>query len=254
MINTPKSNDEVLKLRLEGLTDEQKDQLFELLMQDKKLRENKKEWGPEKLINSELKYFDKIISKLEPLQKGVYLSLKNPEKWIYNNSFIHLLNWAQDTLDEINYLKDEYRSKKDISSDEIKADIINLLQHWYGLGRSGWINRLMIFLSYSRIPNIKEQMKEHWIDVTLLEEIWSDVKEMLNEIGMEFIIPSVLTDAFDKNLFEYKNSDTKISVFFPDISVRDYKWFIFDISEVGYTIEDKDGNIIDSKKPVVYYN
>jgi hypothetical protein len=46
---------------------------------------------------------------------------------------------------------------------------------------------------------------------------------MLNEIGMEFIIPSVLTDAFDKNLFEYQNSDTKISVFFPDISERDYK-------------------------------
>jgi hypothetical protein len=43
MINTPKSNDEVLKSRLEGLTDEQKDQLFELLMQDKKLREDKRE-------------------------------------------------------------------------------------------------------------------------------------------------------------------------------------------------------------------
>ena len=112
----------------------------------------------------------------------------------------------------------------------------------------------MIFLSYSRIPNIKEQMKEHWIDVTLLEEIWSDVKEMLNEIGMEFIVPSVLTDVFDKNLFEYKNSDKWISVFFPDVSVRDYKWFIFDISEVGYTIKDKEGNIIDSMKPVVYYN
>jgi hypothetical protein len=36
--------------------------------------------------------------------------------------------------------------------------------------------------------------------------------------------------------------------------VRDYKWFIFDISEVGYTIKDKEGNIIDSMKPVVYYN
>jgi hypothetical protein len=46
---------------------------------------------------------------------------------------------------------------------------------------------------------------------------------MLNEIGMEFIVPSVLTDVFDKNLFEYKNSDKWISVFFPDVSVRDYK-------------------------------
>jgi hypothetical protein len=32
-----------LKSRLEGLTDEQKDQLLELLMEDKKLREDKRE-------------------------------------------------------------------------------------------------------------------------------------------------------------------------------------------------------------------
>jgi hypothetical protein len=41
MINTPKVKDEELKSRLEGLTDNQKDQLFELLKEDKKLREDK---------------------------------------------------------------------------------------------------------------------------------------------------------------------------------------------------------------------
>ena len=42
-INTPTIKDEELKSRFEGLTDEQKDRLFELLKQDKKLREDKKE-------------------------------------------------------------------------------------------------------------------------------------------------------------------------------------------------------------------
>jgi hypothetical protein len=41
--NTPTIIDKELKSRLEGLTDEQKDQLFELLKEDKKLREEKSE-------------------------------------------------------------------------------------------------------------------------------------------------------------------------------------------------------------------
>jgi len=252
-INTPTGWDEKLKSRLEGLTDEQKDQLLELLMEDKKLREDKREWKSEKLINSELKYFDKIISKMETLKKGVDTNINNYKWGLYVNSFKYLLNSTNDTLEDFNYIKDEYRTNKDVNSSEIRADIKDILTR-YGLSRSGWVTKLMTFISYSRIPNLKDQMKKHWIDVSLLESICSDTKEMLNEIGIEVIVPSVLTDTYDINLYEYKNDDTWIDRFFQNISKRDYKWYVYDIIQVGYIIKDEKGNIIESKKPTVYYD
>ena len=77
---------------------------------------------------------------------------------------------------------------------------------------------------------------------------------MLKEINCEVIVPTVLSDNFDKNLHDYKNYDVWIDKFFPNVSVRDYKkWNIFDISSIGYEIKDKNGNIMESKKPTVLF-
>lgn len=252
-INTPTGWDKKLKSRLEGLTDEQKDQLLELLMEDKKLREGKTEWKSEELINSELKHFDTIIHEIEIMKKSVDVNLNNDYRPIFINAFKNIFNNTTNALDEFKSYIDECRNNKNITSSDIRAEIQDILMY-YGLNKSGWINRLMIFLSYSRNTNIKDQMKEHWIDVSLLESICSNITKMLKEINIEVIIPTVLNDKFDNNLHGYKNDDNWIDKFFPNVSMRDCKkWNIYDISSIGYEIKDENGNIIKSKKPDVQY-
>ncbi len=249
-INTPTGWDEELKSRLEGLTDEQKDKLFELLIEDKKLREDKSGWKAEKLINSELKYFDEIINGIETIKKSIDNVIY--QRPIFVNSFNNILDGVNDAVDYFKSDIDEWKnSNKNTTSSDIKADIQDILK--YGLNRSGWINTLMRILSYSRNLFIKDKMEEHWIDVSLLENICSNVEKMLDENNIKVIVPTVLVDKFDKNLHEYKNGDTWIDKYFPDISTRDYKWFIFEIISLGYEIKDEEGNIIKSEKPTVYY-
>jgi hypothetical protein len=79
---------------------------------------------------------------------------------IFINAFKNILNSINDALDEYKYCIDEWHSNKNVTTPGIKADIQNVLIY-DGLNRVGWINRLMIFLSYSRNPTIKDKMKEH---------------------------------------------------------------------------------------------
>lgn len=249
-INTPTIGDEELKSRLEGLTNEQKDKLFELLKEDKKLREDKNEWKSEKLINSNLKYLGEITKEIETMKKSVDETLFQTP--IFINSFNIILSELDRTVDEFKDI-DEWRSNnKNISSLDVKAELQNTLKTC-GLNRSGWINNLMRLLSYSRNSFIKDKMKERWIDVSLLESICSNVEKMLDENNIKVVTPTVLVDKFDKNFHEYNNGDTRIDKYFPDISTRDYKWFIFEIVSLWYEIRDDEGSIIESKKPTVYY-
>ena len=254
MINTPKVKDEELKSRLEGLTDNQKDQLFELLKEDKKLREDKNRWNPEKLINLELKYFEKIINEIRTMKIDVDNNFNN-NYWsvIFIEYFRNILNDVESALSYFKYDIDQWNERwMKYNSLMIKADIQNILIN-NGLNRIGWINNLMRFLSYSRNLIIKNQMKDHWIDVSLLERVCSNITKMLDENNMKVIVPTVLTENFDKNLYDYINGNTWIDKFFPDISLRDYKWKVFDITYPWYEIKDEEGNIVESKKPVVYY-
>ena len=249
-LNTPNGWNDDLKLIMERLSDEKRDELLEMLRKDKELREYKKEWKSEKLINSNLKYLGEITKEIEIMKESVDKILY--QRPIFINSFNNILSELDRTVDEFKDI-DEWRSNnKNISSLDVKAELQNTLKNC-GLNRSGWINILMRLLSYSRNSFIKDKMKEHWIDVSLLESICSNVEKMLDENNIKVVTPTVLVDKFDKNFHEYNNGDTRIDKYFPDISTRDYKWFIFEIVSLWYEIRDDEGNIIESKKPTVYY-
>ena len=72
---------------------------------------------------------------------------------------------------------------------------------------------------------------------------------LLGIVNMGILVPAVLANDFDKDNYEYKNGDTWIDRFFPEVSMRNYKGKVFDIVQVGYTIEG-----VTEKKPVVQYN
>ena len=252
-INTPTYWDDELKSRLKWLTDEQKDKLFEMLKEDKKLRENKNEWNSEKLINSELKYFDTIIHEIETMKENVDKIHNLHESNIFKTTFEFILDGFNFALDDFKYYSDKWHSNKNIKSSDIRTDIQDILKKEC-TARKGCINQIMIFLSYSRNSIIKNQMNEHWIDVSLLENICSNITKMLNEINMEVIVPTVLMDNFDQNLHDYENGSVWIDRYFPNIDARDYKkWTIFDIISIGYEIKDEKGNIIESKKPTLKF-
>lgn len=251
-INTPTGQDEELKSRLEWLTDEQKDKLLEMLKEDKKLRENKNEWNSEKLINSELKYFDEIIDWIETMKKAVDERHSEYELNLFKSTFEIILDDINKALDKFKYYNENWLSDKNIKFSDLRTDILHCLKRSFR--KRGWINQLMILLSYSRSPIIKDQMKEHWIDISLLESICSNVIKMLDELNMEVFVPKVLEDKFDENLYDYENSDVWIDKYFPNISKSEYlDCTIFDIISFGYKIKDQEGNIIESRKPTVIF-
>jgi hypothetical protein len=112
----------------------------------------------------------------------------------------------------------------------------------------------MILLSYSRNQSLKDQMKEHWIDSSLLESICSNVTKLLDGINMEVIVPTVLVDKFDENLHNFENCDIWINKFFDNVRRADYEsWTIFEIARIGFGIKDEEGNVIESRKPFVNF-
>ncbi len=246
---TDEQKDKLLEI-LRWLTNEQKDELQEMLIKDKKLREEKRLSESWKLINSELEYLGEIIDEIETMKKSVD-EIRNQDR-MYQSLLELILDDVNNTLDKLKPYRDEQNNKNTTSSD-IKADIQKILIK--GLRPKGWINYLMTFLSYSRSPiiNIKDRMKWHWIDVSLLESICSGITKMLNEVNMEVVVPAVLEDKFDSNLHDYKNSETWIDYYFTDLSLRDYKGLVYDIFSIGYKIKDEEGNVIESRNPTVYY-
>ena len=266
-INIPPHWDDKLKSIMDWLPEETRDNLLaalgwlnneeiqkflEMLKNDKNLREKRNLDESRILIDSVLKYLGEIIGKIETMKKSVDVNLSNNGKIIFINAFKYIRDGVNTSLDDFKEHCGEWRSNKNITSSDIRADIQDILIE--GCRKGGWISHLMIFLSYSRSQIIKDKMKEHWIDVPLLESICSNITKMLNEINMEAVVPTVLSDNFDNNLHDYKNGDNWIDKFFNNVSVRDCKrWVIYDITSIGYEIKDEKGNIIRSKKPTVYY-
>ncbi len=120
------------------------------------------------------------------------------------------------------------------------------------LYKDGWINNIALLLSYSRIPtvsddlNLNEEMEAHGISNTLLERLGAKAETLLGAVDMGLIIPAVLATKFSSEAYEYKNDDVWIDKFFTKLNSRNFKGKIFDIIQVGYTI-----NGMVEQKPVV---
>lgn len=172
---------------------------------------------------------------------------------IFVNSINNILTEILRTREEFDEAKTGDWSKPD----KLQAQVIQDMQDIFinALNRTGWMNNLARLLSYSRLPKLHDgfdlpaELEAHGIYTAILERIYSNMVGLLGIVNMGILVPAVLANDFDKDNYEYKNGDTWIDRFFPEVSMRNYKGKVFDIVQVGYTIDG-----VTEKKPVVQYN
>ena len=117
------------------------------------------------------------------------------------------------------------------------------------LGYSGsWVNRLLLFECYSRVPQLAEQMQKLGLDVATIERASAFARALLAKVGISVVEPAVLAAPFKSDSYDFENTDVQIYRFFPEISPQDFNGRVFDIIRVGF-------NVIggEKKKPVVVY-
>jgi hypothetical protein len=84
----------------------------------------------------------------------------NPSNNLFTSTFDLIDHEIKRTARDFKSKNDEWNSNKNITCSDIKTDIQNFLMH-PAFRPNGWINQLMILLSYSRNQSLKDQMKEH---------------------------------------------------------------------------------------------
>jgi hypothetical protein len=174
----------------------------------------------------------------------------NPDTSIYRN----LLNRVS-----ISYgmMKDEISNLKNLSDwEEGKIEInemINRIQPFLqeSMKRNGWINILAYLNCYCYIPQVAVEFKNHDLDILKLGRLYVMVTALLGEVQIAIFVPRLLVDQFTEDYYEFKNSDIWINKFCPEISPRDYAGKVFDLVQIGYSIQGKEQ--VHNKPIVVYY-
>ena len=160
----------------------------------------------------------------------------------------------QGTIEQFN----DYEKNEWAAPDKLQQQVIEDMQDIFineALVRSGWMNNVARLLSYSRLPKLHDgidmpaELEAHGLDSALLENINAKMVTLLGIADMGLLVPAVLANNFDKENYDYKNADTWIDQFFPEVNTRNYKDKVFDIVQVGYTINGQT-----ERKPVVQYN
>lgn len=209
---------------------------------------------------------DQAIEDAEKLLKTIASDLGNIENSvktvvsqspIFVNSINNIFSELQRTQEEFDDYKTEDWSKPEMLQAQVIADMQDIFIK--ALNRSGWMNNVARLLSYSRLPKLHDgtpdgidlpsKLEAHGISAAVLERIYSNMVNLLGIANMGILVPAVLANNYDKESYEYKNDDTWIDKFFPEVSTRNYKGKVFDIVQVGYTVEG-----VTEKKPVVQYN
>lgn len=206
-------------------------------------------------INNVKKLLETISVDLGVIDNSVNATVSQTP--IFVNSMKNILTELQRTSEEFDDYKNDEWKKPEKKHSEVIVDMQEIFIN--ALSRSGWMNNVARLLSYSRLPKLYDgtadgidlpaELEAHGIPTALLERVYANMVNLLGIANMGILIPAVLANNFDKESYEYKNGDTWIDKFFPEISTRNYKGKVFDIVQVGYTI-----NGVTEEKPVVQYN
>lgn len=173
----------------------------------------------------------------------------NPESSIYRNLLERASTSYATTREEVIQLKDQPDWKEGkIEVKEMVRQIQSVLQG--SLKRNGWVNILTYLNCYSYIPQVVTEFNTHALNVLQLGRLHSLVIALLEKIQISMFVPRLLVDQFDNNYYEFKNSDTWINKFCPNIFPGDYEGKVFDLIQVGYQIQGEEQT---SCKPIVVY-
>lgn len=173
----------------------------------------------------------------------------NSDSSIYRNLLERMSTSYETMMNEISDMKNRSGWKEGmIDVKEMVKLIQPILQG--SMKRNGWINILSYLNCYSYIPQVAKEFNNHDLDILKLGQLYALIIVMLGKVQISLFVPRLLVDQYDDNYYEFKNSDTWINRFCPDLSPRDYAGKIFDLVQIGYWME---GEELIFNKPIVTY-
>lgn len=154
-----------------------------------------------------------------------------------------------------NLLNDFNLMYSDIANiDAINLDIDQLRKELQQLSKrhlspAGWMNKIAILTSYSKVEAVNKEFAQHGIHSVALEKLSALINVLLGTIDISLIVPTVLLSKFDSKQYKSTNEEAWIDKYCSEISIYNYSGVVIDIVQVGYSIADKD-----MQKPIVLYN
>ena len=162
----------------------------------------------------------------------------------------------QKAIDDFEGFADKVRNanaeEKWLQTSVSLADVCNDLQSYVyaGFFSAGWVNIIHYLNLYAGATRkLNDSFNENGLSTTELAKLVADVQRFLGMFGVKVVVPHLLIDKFDKNAFDYENADRWIQSFSSELKPNDYKSMVFDMSIVGYQIDDENYN-----KPKVFYS
>lgn len=119
-----------------------------------------------------------------------------------------------------------------------------------GLRNSGWVNIVHYLNLYAgATEKLNDSFNENGLSTVKLAKLVADIQRLLGMFGVKVVVPHLLMDKFDDTAFEFENADRWIQAFAPDLKPNDYETRVFDMSVIGYQMDDRRYN-----KPRVFYS
>ncbi len=143
--------------------------------------------------------------------------------------------------------KDKWRDNS-YSLFNVRKDLQGYVEE--GLRINGWINIIAYLNLYAgATAELNENFRNNGVSSAELSRCYSEIQKLLGMFGVSVMVPHLLYEKFDKNYYKHENGDKWITTYSSKLSPRDYDGIIFDMSNVGYQIDDEEYN-----KPKVFYN
>lgn len=119
-----------------------------------------------------------------------------------------------------------------------------------GLRNSGWVNIVHYLNLYAgATEKLNDSFNENGLSTVKLAKLVADIQRLLGMFGVKVVVPHLLMDKFDDTAFEFENADRWIQAFASDLKPNDYESRVFDMSVIGYQMDDRRYN-----KPRVFYS
>ena len=171
----------------------------------------------------------------------------NTDRPIFVNAITEMTQFFDVFGNNVKKVFDENCSQDDLDLPAIRESLLTMFSKVLNYSGS-WANRLLLLESYSRVPQLADQMQSRGVDVATIERAAAIAKALFAKTGFSIVEPAVLAAPYKSDCYDFENNEVLIYRFFPEVSPQDYSGRIFDLVRVGYNVVGGE-----HKNPVVVY-
>ena len=171
----------------------------------------------------------------------------NTDRPIFVNAITEMTQFFDVFGNNVKKVFDENCSLDDLDLPAIRESLLMMFSKVLNYSGS-WANRLLLLESYSRVPQLADQMQIRGVDVATIERAAAIAKALFAKTGFSIVEPAVLAAPYKSDCYDFENTEVLIYRFFPEVSPQDYHGRVFDLVRVGYFVAGGE-----HKNPVVVY-